>query len=846
MSFATFPSYLPFFASLHDSVLLSKEIDNLSGGKGKEVKELAINDSQPFMDALLATRHSVRGRRNKRQVNSTRTTNGALAHVSSLDSRLDLYYQLGGQNWEVKTMFDLLEKSWIQDPLRTLQIIFCARSIHRGNSAKDRFYLAFGWLISKHPQTALANLPGLTSGTVFVPKIPKKDVAAEKDGWDIVEENPEEKKKKPLRGQYKSHGYWKDLSNLLTIYATGEIDGPVLSGKYKALYQVRPEFDYRKFKTRRDNLKAIWKSYRTMSPEEAKISRAKRAKEVEESQKAAVEKARQERRQARKARQERIIGYLETDAKYRALHFSVARQFADQLKKDYDTLQSFKDKTKRYKYAISDRLSLAAKWAPTLQRSHDKNTLLATSISELLFPPEAYQIEGETREHYLNKVREMYRKQYLGPLREALDVTERKMQDTKWNTIDFTHVPSVCMQNNSGKFFKHTPEEFTDYIVQVALGKKSISGATLAPHELAKRGYSINNNSMFSNEKSSFLKGITDPDMLKKAKEVETSMVNSQWETLVKSIREVAGDGNSNLGSSIGICDLSGSMYAPYHNGVIPIWPSVSLSLILATLSAPPFNGAVITFSEVPTVVKIDHSKTFIEQVSDLMDAPMGYSTNFEAIFVDLLLPMAKENNIAQKDMVKRLFVFSDMEFNETEDEDKFNTMYEGIEKKYKEAGYEVPELIWWNLGGTKEIAASVSEEESATSDSEEEEEEAPAGNEEESAPTDLALEQGVVDWTVESPATDWDHEALPSWDTLTSNVNNTPLPVTKDVKGCTMVCGFSASILKNFIDGEGVGEGDAGEETGETKEKKEKETPVEAMLKHLNHKSFSKLVVVD
>ncbi|KAL0094981.1 hypothetical protein F4703DRAFT_1821615 [Phycomyces blakesleeanus] len=790
MSFATFPTYLPFFASLHDPVLLSKDINELSDVPSDEVaagmKDLAIATPQPFMDSLLAT------------TNLTRTTNGALAHVSTLDSCLDLHYQLGGEDWNLETMFNLLEQAWSQDPLCTLRIIFSARSIHRGNAAKEKFYLAFGWLITHHPQTALANLPVLTNGTVFVPHVSKKDSSAKKDGWDIVEERPEEKKKH-LKGQSKSHGYWKDLSNLLSIYATGEINGPVLSGKYKALYQVRPEFSYPKFKDRRANLKAIWESYRTMTPEEAAISRAKRAKEVEEAQKASTEKARQERRQARKFRQERVISFLENDPKYRALHFSVARQFAEQLKKDYETLQDLKDEPKRYKYAISDKLSLAAKWAPTLQRSHDRNTLLATSISELLFPPETYQKEGESREYYLNKVRELYRKQYLGPLREALQVTERKMQAGQWDAIDFSHVPSVCMQNNSGRFFKHTPEKFTEYIEQVALGNKSISGATLSPHELAKRAYyTCNKSDPFEEKLPSFLKEIVDPEMLEKAKAVERSMLNSQWNTLVQSIRNVAGDGNANLGSSIAICDLSGSMYGKFSNGVVPIWCSIGLSLILATLAAPPFDGAIITFSEEPTVVKIDHSKTFVDQVSDLMAAPMGYSTNFEAIFVDLLLPMAKKNKISQKDMVKRLFVFSDMQFDETEDRTKYNTMYQTIEEKYKEAGYDVPELVWWNLGGTKEDPIK-----------------------------QMWYHNSVLGWSDD----DNDEEVA------------TPLPVTADVKGCTMVCGFSASILKNFIEGE---EDVDGEEALEGKEKKEPATPVENMLKHVSHKSFSSLVVID
>jgi Domain of unknown function (DUF2828) len=38
-------------------------------------------------------------------------------------------------------------------------------------------------------------------------------------------------------------------------------------------------------------------------------------------------------------------------------------------------------------------------------------------------------------------------------------------------------------------------------------------------------------------------------------------------------------------------------------------------------------------------------------------------NTNFNAVFTKLLLPMAKEAQLPKYEMIKRLFVFSDMEF---------------------------------------------------------------------------------------------------------------------------------------------------------------------------------------
>jgi hypothetical protein len=62
---------------------------------------------------------------------------------------------------------------------------------------------------------------------------------------------------------------------------------------------------------------------------------------------------------------------------------------------------------------------------------------------------------------------------------------------------------------------------------------------------------------------------------------------------------------------------------------------------------------------------------------------------------------MAKNNNLKQEDMVKRVFVFSDMHFNHASGRpDVWSTSYQRVVGKFKEAGYEMPELVFWNLAG--------------------------------------------------------------------------------------------------------------------------------------------------
>lgn len=86
-------------------------------------------------------------------------------------------------------------------------------------------------------------------------------------------------------------------------------------------------------------------------------------------------------------------------------------------------------------------------------------------------------------------------------------------------------------------------------------------------------------------------------------------------------------------------------------------------------------------------------------------------NTDFRAVFLDLLLPLAKNNNVKPENMVKRLFVFSDMQFNSANTgstASDWSTAYDDIEKAYKEAGYEVPQLVFWDIAayGMTELTA--------------------------------------------------------------------------------------------------------------------------------------------
>jgi len=212
----------------------------------------------------------------------------------------------------------------------------------------------------------------------------------------------------------------------------------------------------------------------------------------------------------------------------------------------------------------------------------------------------------------------------------------------------------------------------------VAAGKRSISGATLLPHTLLHEALQCND-------------------------EVDRKVIEAQWNTLVETLKA-----SGALDNSLAVCDVSGSMGSIRSrisgNTVWPIFPAVALSIILAQIARPPWNNAFITFSANPKVERINPTDGLVSVASFMEGTDWQMNTDFNAVFTKLLLPMAKECQLPKDEMIKRLFVFSDMEFDQSSLHGgaAWETEHQKVVKAFEEAGYDVPEIVYWNLQGAR------------------------------------------------------------------------------------------------------------------------------------------------
>ena len=353
-----------------------------------------------------------------------------------------------------------------------------------------------------------------------------------------------------------------------------------------------------------------------------------------------------ERRKRRAEAAARAVDRYARDPKYRLLHDCTADLFAKLLAEDLQKLADGK---------LSD-ISLAAKWCPSLDSCYDRSTLLCEAIARRLFPKgSAPDLPDDLEDaYYAYRVRERLHKA-LVPLRRALKLPEIFISAKAWGDVVYKRVASVAMKNYKDLFVKRDKERFESYLADVKSGKAKIAAGALLPHEILA---SIDSD------------GVAD----------------LQWERMVTDLRALG-----KLSNCIAVCDVSGSMDG------LPMDVCVSLGLLVSELSGEPWHHRVITFSSRPQLHQIPDG-TLMEKTNFIRRMEWNMNTDLQAVF-DKLLHIAVAGKLTPEQMVKRVFVLSDMEFDLASSR-PWETDYEAITRKFTEAGYGavVPEVVFWNL----------------------------------------------------------------------------------------------------------------------------------------------------
>lgn len=290
-----------------------------------------------------------------------------------------------------------------------------------------------------------------------------------------------------------------------------------------------------------------------------------------------------------------------------------------------------------------ENVSLLSKWLPSINTSNANTRRQAKIIAEGL---------GYTNEEY---------RKTLSKLRKGR-ILENNLREKDY-TFDYSTVPSQAFMKYIKAFAKNDSERLRRFFINVKRGRNRINTRTAVTHQV-----------FFS------------PSIKHDMSPIQETIDEFQqifWDNLERVEFTT---------KTIIVRDGSSSMYWG-SGGVEPIKIATSLAIFAAEQLPEPFKNNFITFSENPRLITIPDG-TIQEKVKYVMEFDEIANTNISRVY-DLLLRVAKSNQVKPEDMVEQVVIISDMEFDGcVEGESTFHT----YQKKFEELGLKMPQLVFWNV----------------------------------------------------------------------------------------------------------------------------------------------------
>ncbi len=291
-----------------------------------------------------------------------------------------------------------------------------------------------------------------------------------------------------------------------------------------------------------------------------------------------------------------------------------------------------------------ESVSLLGKWMPSINASDPVKRRLALKLADRL-----------------NMQPTEYRKM-LSKLRAAIDLTENYLREMNYSLMDYEKQPSKAMLKYRNAFLRNDGENYREYLRKVSSGQAKMNTGTLMPYELIREV--LDEEQYLSDE--------------------ERKALDVTWNALPDYC-----DGRN----AIAVIDGSGSMY--HCRNPRPIDVALSLGIYFAEHNTGPFHNHFITFSENPCLVEIKGAD-LKEKVEYCATYNQIANTNIQKVF-KLILQTALSTHAAQRDMPETVYIISDMEFDScTENADLTN--FEYAEQIFKANGYQLPQLVFWNV----------------------------------------------------------------------------------------------------------------------------------------------------
>ena len=290
-------------------------------------------------------------------------------------------------------------------------------------------------------------------------------------------------------------------------------------------------------------------------------------------------------------------------------------------------------------------VSLLAKWLPSANASSQETRRMGRRMAAAL------------------KMDERTYRQTLSALRAYIDILENRLREQDY-TFDYEVQPSRAMFKYRNAFYRNDGLRYSQYLDKVEVGRAVMNTGTLYPYDIVRRALTY---------------GIS-------AEEIRS--LDVAW----KALPDLTGSRKEN---AIAVIDGSGSMTIGCGS-LRPLDAALSLGMYFAEHNVGAFANHFITFSETPQLVEIKGGD-IVEKAQYCASYNEIANTDLEQVFL-LILRTALNNRVPQKELPTRLYIISDMEFDEAVTGGNSKPLFREMKELFAQHGYKLPEIVFWNV----------------------------------------------------------------------------------------------------------------------------------------------------
>ena len=307
----------------------------------------------------------------------------------------------------------------------------------------------------------------------------------------------------------------------------------------------------------------------------------------------------------------------------------------------------------------SEGVSLLGKWLPSINTSSKESVASARVLMAAL---------GMKAVEY---------RKLCSALRKEIKILEDNLRRKDY-TFDYSNQPSQAMHRYRKAFLRNDGERYNAFLKKVVeQAEKLARGEEIPDDEKVK----LNVKTLYPYQLVAPFINACGVNRLTAEEELP---LEAGWKSLDRSQFD---------SRTIVVRDGSGSMYGSGDFAAINI--ASSLALLFAEQLGGAYRNSFITFSSEPRLVQIpekaDTLKKKLNYVSKFNDCS---NTDIGKVY-DLILKVAKKGRVPKEEMIERILIISDMEFDACAEG---ASTFEHYKSKFEKAGYELPEIVFWNV----------------------------------------------------------------------------------------------------------------------------------------------------